>query len=141
MNWFNDNSMKANHGKYHLLSGNDSIKITIGSKIISSSKCEKLLGIKIDNNLNFEKHIEKASHKMNALSRLASSINFEQRRLKMNSFVVCHFSHCPVAWMFHSRKLNVCINRIQERALRVVYRDFDSSFEELLRRDSSTNLH
>ena len=43
--------------------------------------------------------------------------------------------------MFHSRKLNVRINRLHERALRVLYRDFDSSFEELLRRDSYTTLH
>ena len=42
---------------------------------------------------------------------------------------------------FHSRKLNVCISRLHERALRVVYRDFDSSFEELLGRGSSTTLH
>ena len=78
----------------------DSSKITIGNKIISCSKCEKLLGIKIDNNLNFKEHIEslckKASQKINALSRLASSMNFEQRRLIMNSFVICHFSYFPV---------------------------------------------
>ena len=43
--------------------------------------------------------------------------------------------------MSHSRKLNVRVNRLHERALRVVYRDFDTLFEELLRRDSSTNLH
>ena len=43
--------------------------------------------------------------------------------------------------MFHGRKLNACINRLHERALRVVYKDFASSFEELLRRDSSTTLH
>ena len=137
--------MKANPGKYHLfLSGSDSSKTTIGNKTISSSKCKKLFGNKIGNNLNFKEHIEslckKASQKINALSRLASSINFEQRRLIMNSFVICHFSYCPVVWMFHSRKLNVCINRLHERALRVVYRDFDSSFEELLRRDSSATL-
>ena len=35
----------------------DSSKITIGNKTISSSKCEKLLGITIDNNLNFKEHI------------------------------------------------------------------------------------
>ena len=61
--------MKANPGKYHLLlSGNDSSKIKIGDKTICSSKCEKLLGMKIDNNLNFKEHIEplrkKASQKM-----------------------------------------------------------------------------
>ena len=33
LKWFNDNSMKANPGKYHLLlSGSDSSKITIGKK-------------------------------------------------------------------------------------------------------------
>ena len=95
--------------------------------------------------LNFKEHIEslckKASQKNNALSRLASSMSFVQIRLIMNSFVICHFSYCPVVWMFHSQKLNARINRLRERSLRVVYRDFDSSFEELLTRDSSTTLH
>ena len=43
--------------------------------------------------------------------------------------------------MFHSRKLNARVNRLYERALRVVYKDFDSSFEELLRRYNSTTRH
>ena len=77
MNWFNDNSMKANPSKYCLLlSGNDSSKITVGNETISTSKREKLLGIKIDSHLNFKYHIEslckKASQKVNALSRIAS---------------------------------------------------------------------
>ena len=33
--------------------------------------------------------------------------------------------------MFQSRKLNTHINRLHVRALEVVWRDFDSSFEEL----------
>ena len=122
LKWFIDNSMKSNPGKYHLfLSANDSSKIRIGNKTISSSKCEKILVIKIDNNLNFKEHIEslckKASKKINALSRLASSINFEQRRLIMNSFVICYFSYFPVVWMFHSRKINACINRLHKTTL------------------------
>ena len=49
--------MKANPGKYHLLlSGKDSSKVAIENKAISSSKCEKLVGIKIVNNLNFKEH-------------------------------------------------------------------------------------
>ena len=60
--------MKANPGKYHLLlTGNDSSKITVGNKTISSSKCKKLLEIKIDSHLNVKEHIEsfceKASQK------------------------------------------------------------------------------
>ena len=138
--------MKVKPSKYHLvLSGNDSSKITVGNETNSSSKCEKLLGVKIDSHLNFKEHIEslckKASQKINALPRLASSMSFEQRRLIMNSFVIVHFSYCLVLWTFHSRKLNARINRLHERALRVVYKNFDSSFEELLRRDSFTTLH
>ena len=60
LNWFNNNSMKANH---------DSSKVIIGNKRISSTKCGKLLGIKIDNNLNFKEQIEslckKSSQKIN----------------------------------------------------------------------------
>ena len=59
MNWFDGNSMKANLGKYYvLLSGNDSSKITIENKAISSSKCEKHLEIKKEYNLNFKGHIK-----------------------------------------------------------------------------------
>ena len=58
----------------------------------------------------------------------------------MRFFIICHFSYCPVVWMFDSQKLNARINRLHERALQVIYRDFDSSFEELLRRDSSATL-
>ena len=43
--------------------------------------------------------------------------------------------------MLYSRKQNVRIPRLHERALRIVYRDFDSSFEKLLGRDSSAILH
>ena len=51
------------------------------------------------------------------------------------------FSYCPVVWIFHRQKLDNLINRLHGRALRVIYRDFNSSFGELLRRDSSTTLH
>ena len=43
--------------------------------------------------------------------------------------------------MFHSRKLNERINHIHERALRIVYKDFNSSFQELIIQDNSLNIH
>ena len=75
LNWFNNNSMKANSGKYLLLSGNDSIEVTIRNQIISSSKCEKLLEIKIGSNRDFKEHIgflcKKSNKKINAQCRLS----------------------------------------------------------------------
>ena len=55
--------------------------------VLSVSKCEKLLGIKIDSRLNFKELIgslcKKASEKIDALSRISPFMNFEQRRLIM----------------------------------------------------------
>ena len=62
-------------------------------------------------------------------------------RILMQSFVEAQFSYCPLIWMFHSRNLNNRINRIQERALRIAYRDQTSSFNELLILDDSVTIH
>ena len=95
--------------------------------------------------LNFDSHVKslckKASQKLNPLSRVAYQLDFNQRKLLMNAFITSQFSYAPVVWMFHSRKQNHHINRIHERALRVVYKDYNSSFDELLEKDNSYKTH
>ena len=59
----------------------------------------------------------------------------------MNAFITSHFSYCPLIWMFHSRALNNRINNIHERALRLTYKDNQSSFKELLEKDHSVTVH
>ena len=101
LQWFKDNRMKANPDKYHLLINNTkkSFQIKIGNETVSNSKYEKLLGVKVDHELNFNEHVsslcKKASQKLNALSRIASCMTFDQRRLILNSFITSHFSYCP----------------------------------------------
>ena len=43
--------------------------------------------------------------------------------------------------MFYRRKLSERINHIHERALRIVCKNFKSSFQELLFEDNSLNIH
>ena len=43
--------------------------------------------------------------------------------------------------MFHSRNLNKRINYIHEETIRIVYKDFQSSFQEILVEDNSLNIH
>ena len=43
--------------------------------------------------------------------------------------------------MLNSRKVENTINRIHERALRLVYGANNNSFEELLEKDSSVSIH
>ena len=68
-------------------------------------------------------------------------MKFELRKRMVNSFITSHFFYCPLVWIFHSRRLNNRINHIHERALRIIYQDYNSSFKELLRKDSSLTSH
>ena len=65
----------------------------------------------------------------------------DKLRLIMNAFIESQFSYCPLIWMFRSRTLNSRINNLHERALRLVYKDQISSFEQLLQRDKSFCIH
>ena len=43
--------------------------------------------------------------------------------------------------MLHSKKCNNRVDKIHERALRIVYQDYASSFTELLEKDNSTTIN
>ena len=146
LKWFTDNLLKANPEKYHLLvSTNEKRHLNVGEVEISNSKCEKFLGIKIDSKLMFDSHVKslckKASQKLNALSRVAYQLDFNQRKLLMNVFITSQFSYTPVVWMLHSRKQSQYINRMHERALRVVYKNCNTSFDQLPEKDNSCKIH
>ena len=68
-------------------------------------------------------------------------MNLAQCRLIRNAFIFSQFGYCPLIRMFHSRKLNNRINNIQERALRIVFRDYKSTFQQLLKQNKSVSIH
>ena len=79
--------------------------------------------------------------KVTALGKLVKLVPQKKKKILMYSFIQSQFSYCPLLWMFCSRALNKKINHIHERGLRMVYRDYISSFEELLIKDESVCIH
>ena len=145
--WINNNYMKANPNKFHiLLSETDTtLSVNVDKYKIFNKGSEKLLGITIDSKLSFDEHVsllcKKATQKLHALARVARYMKLPQRRMIMKAFVNSQFGYCPLVWMSHSRQLNNRINKIQERALRIVYEDSASTFEDLLNKDGSVTIH
>ena len=138
--------MKAHIDKCHLLLGTkEKLKVNISNYAIINSDKEKLLGVTIDNHLKFESHIKslcsKASQKLYALSKASLYMSLKQRRMIMQSFIMSQFGYCPLIWLDRNRNLNNNINRIHERALRIVDRDKKSTFKELLEKDNSVTVH
>ena len=118
-----------------------SYQVDICSEKLSSTCSGNFLRIKIDNSLTFEEQIEglckKASQKVIAVAKISSFTRFEQRKSIVNLFITFHFSYRPLVLMFHSRRLNNRIDHNHKWALRIIYQHYNSSFKELLRKDST----
>ena len=126
--WFENNLLKSNAGKYLLLeSSSDAVNLRVSEYDTKNSEYVKLLGVKFDNKLTFEKHItdicRKASRKIYALARIAPYMDLSKRRMVMNAFFNSQFNYCPLIWMCHNRTTNRKINWLHERCLRIIYND------------------
>ena len=145
--WFEVNYMKLNADKCHLLiSGNKNEQMwaKLDRNIVWESKDVKLLGITLDNNLKFDKHVSnicsKANKNLSALTRVAKFLPFKKRCILFKAFIESQFKYCPLVWMFHGRQTNDKINKLHEMALRIVYNETITSFEELLIKDKTLTI-
>ena len=84
---------------------------------------------------------KRANSKINALSSLSPYLNEQKTNLLMKTFITSLFNYCPITWMYCLRKSNRLINKIHERALRIVYNDYLSDFQLLLEKDNSITTH
>ena len=143
---FNENHIKPKGDKYYLfVTIEKSVSINTDGSNVENKKEQKLLGTKFDSSLSFKGHItsvcKKANQKLHALTRIVNYMDLPKKKVLMKAFITSQFSYCPLIWMFHSRTLNNRINNIHERALRLTYKDNQSSFEELLEKDHSVTVH
>ena len=133
IDWFSENFLKANADKYHLIA---SSKIPVDIQIldgkVTSESRVKLLGIYVDNRLNFDYHVsqlcKKASKKLNALTRIFKYVETSKPRVLANSFIT----------------LSTSKNRTQDhdRALRLIYpSDSKLTFKELLHKNKIVSIH
>ena len=151
LNWFKTNEMKSNGDKCHLIIGNTNKNysslgcIYMENEFIESEDTVELLGVKIDNKLNFNEHVinlvKKGNQKLHALARISKFLSEDKLKLIMRTFIESQFNYCPLIWMFHSRTLNDKINKLHERTLRLVYKDDNLTFQQLLEKDKSVTIH
>ena len=149
LNCFKQNGMCANPAKFQMmflgLKINNLLCLTIDGRKIKQSEHVKLLGVQINSKLNFNVHVKKLYQKLNqklyAFSRIRPFLNREKAKILLTVIVMSNLSYCPLIWMFCSKSANKEINRTNKRALKVLYEDYDSSFEQLLEKDGGITVH
>ena len=117
INWLHNNKMIVNPDKFQVIlldkrgSDNTNIELKIGNEKIKSTSSVKLLGVHIDDKLNFNHHINKlcksAGNQLNALTRLKSFLGLKESVVLVNSFIYSNFDYCPVVikWKNYISKL------------------------------------
>ena len=137
--WFKQNGIIANPTKYNaMVLGNANqcnISLECVGKQIPVSMEIKLLGITLDEKLKFDSHISdicrKVGSQINALSRLKSILPCKKKEALYRAFISPYFSYCSQVW-YHCGSRNIeKLERTNARALRFVYNDKISSYEQL----------
>ena len=106
--WLKDNEMVVNPSKFQLMFlskyKNIERKMSFDEKTIKSSDTVELLGITLDKNINFKRHIQnicrKTNNKTKALLRIRKFLNLEQAQVLAEANVSSNFRYCPLIWMF-----------------------------------------
>ena len=151
INWLHNNKMIVNPDKFQVIfldkrrSDNTNIEVEIGNEKISSTSSVKLLGVHIDDKLNFNEHINKicksAGNQLNALIRLKSFLGLKEKEVLVSSFIYSNFNYRPVVWMLSHKKSLDKIESLHKRALRFLLNDYVSSYEQLLEKSGKCNMN
>ena len=98
----------------------------------------KPLGVELDLMLNFDNQIKKictkAAQQLNVLQRLSKFLSEDTKLLIFKSFIQSNFNYCPLIWHFCSKANTEKLEKLQHRALRIVFNDYTSSYENLLKK-------
>ena len=138
--WFKINNMEANSSKFQAMvmsrNLNCQIEFTINGVEIPCSDHIKLLGVDFDKKLNFDIHVtnlcKKAGRRLNAMSRLANSLCIDSMIKIFDAFIKSSFNYCTNIWHLCNKRSSRKIEKLQERALRLIYTDYNISYDELL---------
>ena len=147
--WFSKNFMKVNPDKFQFMlmsrSNSDNFNLNINNVTIEPVTSIKLLGMCIDSRLDFSLHIKgiiaKCSRQIGALCRLSRVLTSECKLKILNAFIHANFNYCCV--IYNDCKLSDAqkLEKMLKRALRYVYLDFTSTYEELLLKSGMSPLY
>ena len=114
----------------------DKTSITVNGKDIMESDNLELLGVTIDCGLNFNLHIsnvcKKASQRIGVIMRLRNLIPTEAKLHLFKAAILPHLTYCHLVWHFCRASDTRRLERKQERGLRAVFKDKQSSYQQLL---------
>ena len=149
IDWFTKNEMIINPDKFQAIifdkkkSYLTNILLTNDNQTIKSVPSVDLLGIHLDDKLNFNLYISNicrsAGNQLTALIWL-SYLNFNAKRVLINSYIISNFNYCALVWISSTAKSQNKIESLQKRALWFLCNDYSISYEDLLEKAGNVKM-
>ena len=96
----------------------------------------KLLGVKLDKDLNFSKHIpdivRKVGNQIQVLQRHKNLIDVNIKFRLYNAYLLPHLTYYSIIWHYCGQRNSEKLEKLHQRTLRFIYNDRESTYEELL---------
>ena len=122
--------------------------MSFDGKTTKSSDTVELLGITLDKNINFKRHIQnicrkakKKTNKTNIRLRIRTFLNLEQVPVLPEPYISSNFRSCPLIWMFCSKMSDNLVVKTYYRTRKPVYDTQTRSYEELLQLSEEKKIH
>ena len=75
------------------------------------------------------------------LERISPFLSKRNRLTIFYTFILSYFNYCPLAWHLCNEKKSRYLEKLQERALKLVNDNFDSPYVDLLAKTNIPSLH
>ena len=138
---FTCNCMVVNSKKFPLmflgLKRGKGLRLNIQGSEVLAKEHVKPLGREIDNKLKVDNHVQTLCRRFNKMtsgfSRQNMYISREQALSICNVGILLNFNYCPL--IFCSKSANRKIYRAHKRELKILYNNYESSFQSFLPRN------
>ena len=141
-NWYERNGMIVNPEKHQamVLGANSNYEFSFSVK-----NSIDLLGVTIDKDLSFNRHIsqicEKVNKQFSVLKRFKNIITSNVMLRPYKAFILPHFQYCSLIWHFSGTTNCDKLESLNKRILRFIFNDSLSSYDELLKKAKIASLY
>ena len=141
-NWYERNGMIVNPEKHQamVLGANSNYEFSFPVK-----NSIDLLGVTIDKDLSFNRHISQICEKVNkpfsVLKRFKNIITSNVMLRLYKAFILPHFQYCSLIWHFSGTRNCDKLESLNKRILRFIFNDSLSSYDELLKKAKIASLY
>ena len=123
---------------------NPQLEISINNKQVPNESKLTLLGVEVDNKLNFNeqatKICKKVSKQLGVMSRIKKILPTNTKKTLYRAFILPHFLYCSEVWRHCGKRNQDKLEKLNERALRFVFKDNNSTYDKLLKKMSVPSL-